>query len=67
MATQIALTPSGERHTLTREVPLGTVIATVTVAGDAHDPGPKKLWGNRRRVGIIVGDYNRWTFPHDPS
>ncbi len=27
----------------------------------------KKLWGDRRRVGIIVGGCNRWMFPDDPS
>ena len=32
-----------------------------------RNKGRKKLWSNRRKVGIIVGDYNRWTFPHDPS
>lgn len=29
--------------------------------------GRKKLWGDRRRIGIMVGGCNRWMFPDDPS
>jgi len=30
-------------------------------------PARKKLWGDRRKVGIIVGRCNGWMFPHDPN
>ena len=34
---------------------------------DLHGMGRKKLWGNRRGIGIIVGGCNGWMSFHDPS
>jgi len=49
-------------------------LPTVPLPGVAvwHEPfylklGQKKLWGDRRRDGIIVGRCNGWMFPDDPS
>jgi hypothetical protein len=44
---------------------LGTFEPGLCVSGNfiLGPIGQKKLWGGRRRVSIIVGGCNRWTFP----